>query len=297
MKAYLSGLAFLCLAEAQYAPPRVLAQIENERLTESSGLAASRKHADVLWSHNDSGGGPWLHAFTRTGKALGRMRVRNAQSRDWEGLAIGPGPARDTRPHLYIGDIGDNGHRRRDIVIYRFPEPATIRDGGEVPGAQAFYFVYPDGPHNAECLMVHPGSGDLYIITKETGFQAPLIYKAPTPLQSGTRARLEQIGELRLPGVSALSLLAGRITGGDISPDGKRVIVCDYMQVWEARVPRGGKFDAVWKSDWVEVPMATRHQGEAVTYRSDGRGILATSEGSPFPLIEVLFTELPAGMK
>lgn len=283
-----SGVLLVCAAQSQYAPPSTLAEVDDPRLTESSGLAASRRHTGVLWSHNDSGGGPWLFAFTRSGKVLGRMRVRNAPSRDWEGLAIGPGPAGDERSYLYIGDIGSNTRQRRIVVVYRVPEPASIKDGADLPVAEALQFVYPDRAHDAECLMIHPKSGDLYIITKETGIREPIIYKASAPLKSGVPARLERVGELKLPGVSPFSRLFGRITGGDISPDGTRVIVCDYLQVWEAVAPRGREWDGVWKSDWVEVDAGTRHQGEAVTYRLDGRAILATSEGSPFPLVEVL---------
>ena len=38
------------------------ATIQSPRLIESSGVAVSRAYPDVLWSHNDSGDGPYVYA-------------------------------------------------------------------------------------------------------------------------------------------------------------------------------------------------------------------------------------------
>ena len=53
---------------------------------------------------------------------LGVCNIDGARCRDWEDIAIGPGP--DPNQHyLYIGDIGDNRGEYREIVVYRVPEP------------------------------------------------------------------------------------------------------------------------------------------------------------------------------
>ena len=45
--------------------------IEDPRITESSGLAASRLHPGVYWTHNDSDDGPYVYAVdSRTGKTV-----------------------------------------------------------------------------------------------------------------------------------------------------------------------------------------------------------------------------------
>lgn len=255
----------------------IIATVRIAGLEESSGLAASQRHPGVFWTMNDDSG-PILYAFDRKGVSKARVRVTNAENRDWEGLSPGPGPIAG-RSYLYIGDIGDNLHRRKSIVIYRIQEP-NLQDRTAV--ATSFRFSYPDGAHDAEALLVHPKSGNLYIVTKAN--EKTTVYGAKAPLASG---RLRKIAELELPPGSFLTRFVGRITGGDISPDGRRVILCDYDGGLEAVAPAKGDFDDVWKGPWKEVDLGRRQQGEGVSYRHDGKTILATSEGAEFPLIEV----------
>jgi len=62
-------------------------------LRESSGLAASRAHPGLFWSHNDSGDGPMLYAIDTTAALLGVVEVEGARAVDWEALGMGPCPA------------------------------------------------------------------------------------------------------------------------------------------------------------------------------------------------------------
>jgi hypothetical protein len=261
----------------------IIAIVRIPGLEESSGLAASLKHPGVFWTMNDDSG-PFLYAFDRKGGLKARIRVPNATNQDWEGLSLGPGPVAD-RSYLYIGDIGDNSRKRKFITVYRIEEPDLK---SQAKPATIFRFTYPDGPHDAEALMVHPKTGDLYIVIK-TNDKAG-VYKAKAPLGS---VRLEKIATLDLPEGSFLTRFVGRITGGDISPDGKRVVLCDYDGGLEAIVPANGSFDAVWKGPWRELDLGRRQQGEGVAYRHDGKAILATSEGPEFPLTEVHVSDLP----
>src|SRR6185503_21353754 len=56
-----------CNGCAQYGPSRVWAINTTPVLTDASGLAISAKNPGVLWSHNDSGGFPFLYALTTNG--------------------------------------------------------------------------------------------------------------------------------------------------------------------------------------------------------------------------------------
>src|SRR5688572_29419145 len=89
-------------------------------VVEASGAAASRRHPGVIWTHNDSGD-PAVFAFDAGGKARGRVTVSGATVTDWEDIALGPCPQGSC---LYIADIGDNDRARKQITIYRVPEPA-----------------------------------------------------------------------------------------------------------------------------------------------------------------------------
>ena len=262
--------------------PVQLATLEEQAVRESSGLAASRRNPGVFWTHNDSGGGPLVYAFDRAGRSRGTWRVVGAQARDWEDIAVGPGPARG-ETYLYVGDIGDNERRREFVVVYRFPEPQAGGAGGAraTARAEAIRIRYPDGAHNAEALLVHPQTGDLYVVTKAS--EAAVVYKLAAPFDAAATHTLARVAELRGP-----DFFGALVTGGDFSPDGRRVALCDYAQGYELSLPEGAKsFDEVWRQTPTAVSLGLRIQGEAVCYSPDGTSLLATSERRPTPLIEV----------
>lgn len=265
-------------------PLAVVATVRIVGLTESSGLAASRRHEGIFWTIND-GPDATLYAFDRSGRSQARVRVAGAAAVDWEALSLGPGPVRG-RSYLYIGDIGDNQHRRKVIQVYRVEEP-DLKAMVSTP-AQTIRLMYPDGAHDAEALLVHPKTGDLYIVIKSR--ERDSVYMAKAPLSTKTPIRLQHIADLRLPEGSLVTALVGRITGGDISHDGRKVVLCDYERGWEAAAPEGD-FDAVWQAQWRAVDIAPRRQGEAVAYRNDGKAVLATSEGEEFPLVETVLSQ------
>ena len=274
---------------AAYGKPVQLATLEERDVTESSGIVASRRNPGLFWTHNDSGDGPFLYAFDREGKRRGVWLVEGAQARDWEDIAAGPGPE-PGRSYLYVGDIGDNGARRQEIVVYRLAEPeilpedarSSAREPRRTGAAEAIRLKYPDGAHDAEALLVHPRTGDLYVVTK-SALGAAGVYKLSAPFTATGVSTLKRVADLRLPG-----LFGGFVTGGDISPDGRYVVLCDYLGAYELSVPdeKAGGFDAVWAQTQLAIDLGARGQGEAVCYAADGAAVYATSEKAPTPLIE-----------
>src|SRR5687768_4317851 len=221
-----------------YGPATRITTIKNQSVTESSGLVASRTLPGAYWTHNDSGDGPFIYAFNTRGESLAVFRVAGANARDWEDIASGPGPQRN-RSYLYIGDIGDNSAKRSDIVVYRIPEPdlktANRNSSKSRPlateNAEAIRLTYPDGKHDAEALLVHPSTGNLYIVTKVV-FANPVVYEATAPFTPHKSVMLKRVREIRVP-----SIFGGALTGGSISPDGRRVAFCDYFQGYELLLP------------------------------------------------------------
>jgi hypothetical protein len=278
---------------SNYKPPVHLVNLENQSVNESSGIAASRRNKGVLWTHNDSGGSPFIFAFDRQGKHRGVWRITGAGAVDWEDMAIGPGPTRGLS-YLYIGDIGDNLKKRNQITVYRAPEPqitpkdssSTIKNPLKTAAADVIRLKYPDGKYDAETLLIHPVTGDLYVITKVRG-AAARVYKLKAPAPKSGVSTLSYVGTFRFP-----NPFLGFVTGGDISPDGRRVVISDYLGACEFILPdkRGIAFDEIWKQSPQPVDIGgfpgVRRQGEAICYRADGLAILATSEGLPCPLIE-----------
>lgn len=265
---------------AQYGDLKRIASAADKRIHESSGVAASLAHPGIYWTVND-GGPPAIFAFDRTGKARGYWRVTKARCFDWEALAIGPDG------QLYVGDIGDNLRRRKEIIVYRVKEPDPSRSSAATSPAIPIRLRYPDGSHDAEAMLVHPRTGAIYIVTKARGRDAEtLVFRASPPFASGIN-NMELVAELNLPNQSAITLMTGRITDASISADGRSVILCDYFRAYESKL-RGSRFDEIWKGPWTSMPLAGRAQGEAICYRADGKAIIATSEGKPMPLYEAL---------
>lgn len=273
-----------------YGPPTKLADLEDPTIDESSGLVASRTSPGCYWTHNDSGNAPLIYAFDSNGRRRGVWRVTGATARDWEDIAAGPGP-KPNQNYLYIGDIGDNSDRRSEIIVYRIPEPvipngdpgSTTNRPQATEAAEAIRLRYPDGRHDAEALLVHPRTGKIYIVIK-VPFDNPGIYAAEPPTESSAATTLTRLGELNIP-----SLLGGIITGGAIAPDGQRVALCDYTQGYELVLPDAAtSFDTIWKQPIQTVNLGKRKHGESISYRLDGKALLATSERVPTPLIEIV---------
>jgi len=180
-------------------------------LAEASGLAVSRRSPGRLWSHNDSGA-PVLFALDGSGTVKRHVRVTGATVEDWEAIAVGPC---ETGSCVYLADIGDNRAGRRQVTIYRIPEPEDASESAAVSGV--FHAVYPDGAHDAEALLI--ADGRLYIVTKgETGPLA--VYRFPAELQADAPMRLERVG-----GASAKVDRLSRVTDGSVSPDGQWVVL------------------------------------------------------------------------
>src|SRR5882757_741799 len=98
---------------------RLVARISDPLIKESSGVVASRRYADVFWTHND-GGGPKkqvLYAIDRKGNTRASFSVSDVTLHDWEDIAI------DNAGHLYIGDIGNNNAKRDTLSVYEIDEP------------------------------------------------------------------------------------------------------------------------------------------------------------------------------
>lgn len=277
--------------KSSYSSPTILTRLKDERISESSGLVASRNNPGKYWTHNDSGDGPFIYAFDETGEGLGVWRAQGAENEDWEDIAIGPGPVAGTN-YIYVGDIGDNNSSRSQVVIYRFAEPTIAADDREstkskpivIESVEAYRFRYPDGRHDAEALLVHP-NGNIYVLSK-VAFANPVVYEASPPFDSTKVGTFKSLGEIKLP-----SLFGGVITGGDISPDGRRVALCDLFQGYEILLPdSSNSFDDIWKQKIVGFDLGKRKQGESIAYRLDGKSVLASSEGKHPEVFQVLIS-------
>lgn len=265
----------------------LLATFEDPAIEESSGLAASRRQPGVLWTHNDSGDGPHLYASDRDGRALGTFAVPNASNTDWEDLAIGPGI--DGPDALYIADTGDNARRRADVAIFRVPEPTVdllappppLGTLAETSPAERFPIAYPDGPHDVEALLLHPETGELLLVSKDSTGPV-VVYRLP-PLVEPDRPLLAMpVAEVSLPGAGPLAAA----TGGAVAPDGARFVLRTPIAAVEWTIGLKGRLADAIRAEPRRVALPPTPRGEAIAYRADGAALLLTTEGTPGRLYE-----------
>ncbi len=148
--------------------------LKDPGITESSGLARSAYSRTRLWTHNDSGGGDYIYAVGARGRTVGRFALVGASHLDWEAMS---NVHKHGVNYLYLGDIGDNASKRSSIFVHRVREP-RLRQRNHRLHPTTWQFKYPDGPHNAETLLVRPGSLRMYVVTKGKGSHGA-IYEAP----------------------------------------------------------------------------------------------------------------------
>jgi hypothetical protein len=230
-------------------------------LPEASGLAASRKHPGMLWSHNDSAD-PVLFAVDADGQLQGRVRLDGARVDDWEAVTVAPCAAGSC---VYIGDIGDNERKRASITVYRAAEPSP--GDGEIQ-VEAFEATYPEGPQDAEALFVSRGS--LYLVTKGEGTPVRL-YRFPT-LQAGQRLTLQLVATL----TDNDPPKRFRVTDAAISPDGESVALRtnDVILFYSAAELLAGKPSTPRAYDLRDLGES---QGEGIAW-SDGGTLLLGGE-------------------
>lgn len=258
-----------------WMPAERVARIDQDALNELSGLVASRAHPGTLWAHNDAGGSATLYAVGIDGADQGAFFLPGADNVDWEDIAVGPcGADVDACACLYIGDIGDNDDERGGGVIWRVPEPIPGAGGtgqGGVP--EALRFRYPDGPHDAEALLVDPLTGEVAVVTKESPAGVYLFPQAP-PV-AGAEVVLTRAGTLDL---SALDVDETEITGADVSPLGDRVVVRTDADVVLFHRPDGGGLAETLASAGSPLPGPPEEDAEAVAFTLDGQSLLLAGE-------------------
>ena len=209
---------------------------------------------------NDSGHPADLYSVdARTGRTVG-ITYLHVPAVDVEALTSAGGS------RVWVGDIGDNLHRRKYVDVYLAPVAHRRLDVHPT----AYHLVYPDGAHDAESLFTDR-AGRLYLVTK--GFTGGAVYRVPARLAPGIGNRLERVASVPDYATDAAML-----------PDGAHVIIRSYGLAAVYTFPgfqRLGSFR-----------LPAQRQGEGVSVTASR--ILLSSEGLHAPVLQV---SLPAGLR
>ncbi|WP_214070401.1 hypothetical protein [Mucilaginibacter sp. dw_454] len=244
-------------------------------LLEISGVAASRINPGVLYIHNDSGNAAQVYLTDGTGADKGTLTLTSVGNRDWEDIAVGPGPVAGVS-YIYIAEIGDNKSVYSSVFIYRFPEPdltgKTLPYVADINSVDIIQLKYPDGPRNAETLMIDPSTKDIYIASKESNFSKIYVARYPQSLTSTTV--LSPVAQL----------FFNKATGGDISPDGTEILLRSNELIWYWKLAAGTTISSGFLTQPQVAPYADNEpQGEGVGFAADGSGYYTDTEIKGYP--------------
>ena len=242
------------VAAGETDAPEPAFRFEDPEIVESSGLAVVD---GLVATVNDSGDDGRVFAVDpSTGRTVG-VTSWEPEPDDIEALApAGPG-------HVWVGDIGDNPGNRDTISVYRIPLGA---DDQEVD-VEPIELRYPGGPRDAETLLVHPGSGRVFVVTKDV-FGGE-VFEVPTTSPGGGVERLKPLSAGRLLSV---------VTDGTFLPDGEHLVLRTY----------GRAIVYSWPSleEAARIDLPPQEQGEGIAVTEDGQ-LLISSEGTRAPVLEV----------
>jgi hypothetical protein len=235
---------------ADPSTPTKLFTIHDSRVKESSGLIKSQKYEGLWWTSNDSGDTARIFGVNQDG-AVKAVLTFKASVQDVEALAIDNGT-------IYIADIGDNKSSRQMISVYTIPEPAKLENQSVM--FHQYDFVYPDGAHDAETLLIQPDTHRFYFVTKVAQGKGG-FYAAP-----------EQASRKGTNDLTRLADAPAGITDGTFLPDGKSLVLRSYVDIalltWTPRPTVQAR---------AAVPLA---QGESVAAGPSATSLVVGSEGA-----------------
>jgi hypothetical protein len=271
-----AGLGAACSLCGYASAPIVVGLLAAPDFIETSGLAASRVHPGILYAHNDSGDTARIFRVNPKAELQSILSVSlgGPDPRDWEDIAVGPCASATVgakQSCIFIGDIGDNAQSRSTVTVYRVPEPDLATSAVT---ADSIPLLYPDGPHNAETLMVDD-DGVLYIVTKELNGTAQM-FAFGVPGASGVMLTGKRVGTVTPPAGAGPDL----ITGGDyFGGECPRMALRSYRGVLLFEGAKGEGPKTLVRRPFRLLAAPIEKQGEALAFSADGLSIFSTSEG------------------
>ena len=238
-------------------PATTLTTLQGDDVYESSGLVDRGR---ILYTINDSGDAAVVYGVdARTGETVSRTSYAPSVH-DVEALAPGADGT------VWAGDIGDNRADRDSIAVYR------VRPVGGEQRAAAHLLRYPDGPRDAETLLVQPRTQRVFVVSKSVF--GGTVYVAPKRLTTGGTPQQ----------MTVFAHVGGLVTDGTFLPDGRHVLLRTYTSASVYTFPG---FALVGTVRLPEQP-----QGEGISVSRSGRVLLST-EGVHTPVLQV---RLPASL-
>lgn len=249
-------------------------------IKETSGLSIWN---GFLITHNDRGRANQLMLLNpENGNIEQALTTVNFQNNDWEDLA-------KNDDYLFVGDIGNNEGERKNLAIYLIPLKEIKKSSFEVKSNGTINFYYPaqksfdvSKKHNYDCEAMFCFNNEIYLFTKNRLNDSTNLYSLPTQ-----------------PGNYPAKLLGsfnsgGRITGADISADGKKIALVGYNKksdcfLWMIEGFTGDNFFKGKTKKYNLGPYDKLGQIEAVAFKNNTSLYLSSEEIANVPARLYLF--------
>ncbi len=192
---------------------------------------------------------------------------------------------------VWFADIGDNGMSRANIALIAVAyDPAQPQADSGAP--EVFRLGYPDGPHDAEALLLAP-DGIPYIVTKELSGRSG-VYRPAGPLDPAAEVAMEKVAELEFAMTGTPGGPVGRagqvlVTGGAVAADGTHIALRTYTDAYVWTLAGNDVARALQSDPIAVIALPDAPQGEAISFAPDSRSLLVGSEG-----LNSLITAIPA---
>lgn len=232
-------------------------------IDEVSGIAPGYTNAGKLWTIEDSDRPNELGLLDPNGTVLKKVVLTGLVNRDWEDIATGPGPEAGAS-YVYVAETGDNARKFTEYAIYRMKEPQP--SDTKVDVIDTIVFVYPDGSHDAEAILLDPSTKDLYVITKTDSKSK--LFRLAYPYKVNESQTLSFVADLPY----------NLVTAASISKDGKEILVRTYGLIYYYTVSNGKSIGDVLAGSFKELEHQAEPQGESICFAGDQSGFFTISE-------------------
>jgi hypothetical protein len=244
-------------------------------IDEASGIADSYENPGFLWVELDSGNPPVLHLLRHDGSHGNSIFLKGATNRDWEDLALSSGPD-DSKKYLYIAETGDNNLAYSKYAIYRVIEPKSTVDS--ISNFDKISFKYPDGPHDAEAILVDRNTKNIYIITKRDKLSK--VYKLEYPHYTTSQVNIATF---------VMDLPYKGVVSSAISPAQDEIVIKTYSKIYYYTRNTGESIEGTLSHSYQVLPYQVEAQGEAICFSNAHDGFFTLSEKSFLPSAKLNF--------
>lgn len=283
----MQGAFPMVIGTTSKAEPEQICVVEDEQISEASGLAASRRQNDAIWLHNDSGDSARLFLVGLDGNTRAIVTLNVERPIDWEDMCSFEA---DGEKWLLIGDTGDNQRIRSkterscELLLIKEPE-INAADGSPVVAradvVSRITFQFPDGPEDCESLAVDTQTKEILLLTK-CAPQKCQLFRLPLSTKKGQQKLIaEPIASLAVPFATSM----------DVAADNQSLVIVNMFSGALIRRGKDETWTAACQKPITVLTLPAQPQCETVCFESSGTSVLVNSERSQQPLWRIPLPE------